>query len=610
MEQLGQQNGARPSHLPSAQVQLSTKQMWVAGPRVNVSIYITLLSDHQLIKSYLYFILLYYSCFKISSSLNRRCDWANAPNTHAVFLFPWETNNGFHTFNDNVLSILSNIVLQYITSPKVSAKDTPRYILYEFNAVGRKYEGATSMLYDLLKVIFGWEYVRPVRELLRGGPHCVRQLSWASATKPIYRDTLVDLRRATSDVLAHILHAYKVEADHNATVANSIASTSSSTLQRTTKTVKSSIVRTPVQIVRTPGLIVRTPRVVIVTRNESVDPLRKLHPDSEYSMMRGFQRQGDAVEVCCNFTAVNTIALLLEHFQDVDICVGIHGAGLTNCAFARPGVVVVELQVFHAYGVQSFPKIAHMAGGDYVVHDLRGLRKVPGRSMYGIVLPEQTVQNVVDSAVRTYELRHPMVTALCAGTERSGAAAVPVLGGSSSGRAALQDAAPPSTLLGRWSTLMGKTAVQALLSNRTTETPPSLETAVQTHCKHTAPVGTSIAYTQPWRTLLQNAHLLVVVPKLKHIYIHPKDQPSPVTFDAHTLALSGFPGHSFHHIEAHLRSGEGQLHRTEHLAKFLKKPVRNYVARNNGTYWIVPNPSDAPYTKVSTGYERGHFRQC
>ena len=56
--------------------------------------------------------------------------------------------------------------------------------------------------------------------------------------------------------------------------------------------------------------------------------------------------------------------------KDIDICIGAHGAGLTNCAFGREGVVLVELQQQFAYGFDSFQKIAHMNRGHHVFYDL------------------------------------------------------------------------------------------------------------------------------------------------------------------------------------------------------------------------------------------------
>ena len=76
---------------------------------------------------------------------------------------------------------------------------------------------------------------------------------------------------------------------------------------------------------------------------------------------------------------MSTIEAVIDHFHDADICVGIHGAGLANCVLVRgakkkklmyiclrsvallilvslypqanPGVIVVELQTYHGFGI-------------------------------------------------------------------------------------------------------------------------------------------------------------------------------------------------------------------------------------------------------------------
>jgi hypothetical protein len=68
-------------------------------------------------------------------------------------------------------------------------------------------------------------------------------------------------------------------------------------------------------------------------------------------------------------------------------------------------MIVLELQTFHGYGVLSFPKLAHMAGGDYISHDMRGMRKIPGRSQAGIVLPDAMLHKIVESLKRLDSIR-------------------------------------------------------------------------------------------------------------------------------------------------------------------------------------------------------------
>jgi hypothetical protein len=312
-----------------------------------------------------------------------------------VFHIPWETNNAFHTLNDNILSVLANIIVQYITSPAASPQDMATYVLYQLNPVGRAKAGAPSLLLNLFPIIFGADNVKPAKALFTGGPHCVRKLSWAAAQKPFYKDTLLDLRQASYEVLHHIVHAY-------------MRDSASAAVQ------KGPIFR---PLVEAHQASLAAKRVVIVTRNNThSDPLRRLHPVSELQLQRSLEALGYSVEVCCDFKVVNTMPLVLEHFLDVDVCIGIHGAGMTNCIFGKPGMIVLELQTFHGYGVLSFPKLAHMAGGDYIAHDMRGMRKIPGKSHAGIVLPDALLDKIVeslrqlDSVRRRYPADNGMLT--------------------------------------------------------------------------------------------------------------------------------------------------------------------------------------------------------
>jgi hypothetical protein len=103
----------------------------------------------------------------------------------------------------------------------------------------------------------------------------------------------------------------------------------------------------------------RKPRVVIVTRNSSspVDSaVRKLSRLSEEELRSLFVKRGaESAEICCDFSPSRFVSSVpageyskkernmqktrayADLFWDVDICVGIHGAGLTNCALGREG---------------------------------------------------------------------------------------------------------------------------------------------------------------------------------------------------------------------------------------------------------------------------------
>jgi hypothetical protein len=42
---------------------------------------------------------------------------------------------------------------------------------------------------------------------------------------------------------------------------------------------------------------------------------------------------------------------------------GVHGAGLANCAFANPNALMFEFQSWHNYGFDGFSKVSEVADG-------------------------------------------------------------------------------------------------------------------------------------------------------------------------------------------------------------------------------------------------------
>ena len=123
-------------------------------------------------------------------------------------------------------------------------------------------------------------------------------------------------------------------------------------------------------------------------------PLRKLSAETEKRIANAFKQQWQALQpiqaapwpspkaaevtICCDFSFLHSIDAFIEHFYDADICIGMqllfsykwsdfngpgwvglgmHGAGLANCALGRRGMTLIEFQMQHAFGFDSFMKI-------------------------------------------------------------------------------------------------------------------------------------------------------------------------------------------------------------------------------------------------------------
>jgi len=195
-------------------------------------------------------------------------------NESAYFLFPWEVGNAFHALNDNVLAVLASVILSYLTDgdgrDDISAGDSQRLrrTLYLFNHLPK---GSTkpSLTFNLLSVIFGERNIRPARSVLsqgQGQPHCLAHLTWGTTIKIFYRDSLVDLRRLTYNVLRHIVEAHVRSRYPSTQRTGSYGPTHPS-----------------------------SPRVVIVTRNTTrpiQSPGRKLSSASESLLLQNFHSRG------------------------------------------------------------------------------------------------------------------------------------------------------------------------------------------------------------------------------------------------------------------------------------------------------------------------------
>jgi len=297
-----------------------------------------------------------------------------------VFVHPWEVHNAFHAFHDNVLAVLAEVIVDYLHYGG-STLDTHKYTLYQYkyyNNVKWDYYafGANknhSRIFELLPIIFGSENILPVGALLKGGPHCVKHLTWGTARKTFQLDALVDIRRASYDVLHHILHSYTTSQHSNALAA-----------LYTSKTLPNPTHR---------------PRVLIITRAglSRYGNGRLINKRSEMALIRQYENEGFRAELCCDFAQINTVDKLIRQFQDVDVCVGIHGAGLTNCVLGKRGITIVEFQVNYAYGTTYFHKLAHMASGHHVFYDIRG-----AQYNRGYTLTADMSSDIVDVSKRLY----------------------------------------------------------------------------------------------------------------------------------------------------------------------------------------------------------------
>lgn len=289
-------------------------------------------------------------------------------NETAVFVFPWETGNAFHSLNDNTFAVLSQVLLHRLLHAQ-----TPAVAPYHVYSFARSTPAKSTTMFQLLFFLFSDNNVlSSTTSLLSGGPNCLQSSSWGSPVKVFYFDSLFNFRAEQYVFLRTLLE------------------TSIPQLPRPSERKN------------------RPPKVVIVSRRDTAVVGRKLSHDSEQRLADVFRAQGAEVIICCDFAQLNTVEKVVATFWDVDICVGVHGAGMINCVFGRPGLVVVELQNHHAYGLETFMRMAHMARGNYIFYDVRQAHKVAHEKVGGAHLNQSLVQRIVATslALHRFSQRH------------------------------------------------------------------------------------------------------------------------------------------------------------------------------------------------------------
>ena len=141
--------GTRLGYLPSTMVQHRSAIYWLHGPKI--ALYNSTIPSAPINGGVL-------KCVK---------SW----NTSAHFLHPWEINNAYHSLNDNIMSVLSSIILQHITpitgDTKYVKKAEGSKTLFLFNRLSFSAQLKTSLLFGILNWIFEGD-VRPAKEILQG----------------------------------------------------------------------------------------------------------------------------------------------------------------------------------------------------------------------------------------------------------------------------------------------------------------------------------------------------------------------------------------------------------------------------------------------------------
>ena len=75
---------------------------------------------------------------------------------------------------------------------------------------------------------------------------------------------------------------------------------------------------------------------------------RSIERGGELALATALKNKGHSVHICCDFNSFPFEAQF-GMWEQTDVILGIHGAGLTNAAFCRQGIAVIELKTQYGY---------------------------------------------------------------------------------------------------------------------------------------------------------------------------------------------------------------------------------------------------------------------
>ena len=91
------------------------------------------------------------------------------------FLHPYFPDNNFHALNDNVFSVLASVLLQHIMGATLGGSIHRTLFLFR----NRDKPGQSHNLSPMFKILYMlFDDVKPAREVVVGGPHCIRHMVW------------------------------------------------------------------------------------------------------------------------------------------------------------------------------------------------------------------------------------------------------------------------------------------------------------------------------------------------------------------------------------------------------------------------------------------------
>ena len=122
----------------------------------------------------------------------------------------------------------------------------------------------------------------------------------------------------------------------------------------------------------------KKPKLLWITRDTGRRRMGNLNDVVTYFKLKGFD-----VITCCDWDSIHsqlinngtkrfeTLHNMISTFHSADIMIGLHGAGLANAIYMKPGSVLIELRVPYGFSWGSFANIASQMGLSYYSGDVR-----------------------------------------------------------------------------------------------------------------------------------------------------------------------------------------------------------------------------------------------
>lgn len=262
-----------------------------------------------------------------------RC--ASVRNETAVLLFLWFVDNQYHLINDNLVPLLVN--LQNHPACTASADGavvcSPPVTLYTQADSGPRMQHARALAGLVLGAAV--KQVRPASELLTGGPHCVRRLTWGRGRRAFPTVVETSLWRAVG------------------------------LLRRLAMGVRDDHAPRPTKAAATSGAALRGGLAVLIRRPRG---LGARWIGDEPDLLGACASAGLDCRACCAAWDRPALVDSLALVSTASVVFGAHGAGLSMLLFAKRGAVLVDfLGGDSDVYLRIFPRMAWAVDGESLV---------------------------------------------------------------------------------------------------------------------------------------------------------------------------------------------------------------------------------------------------